>query len=387
MKRLAYILVIVLSTLTLILIIWQLRSIVLLFFVSLAIAAAMNAPIQHFINLQLSRSVALLLTYLLVIGGLLLLATLLSGPLVLELDLFTRDLIRVYEQGSRAWGETLPAMLPTADTVTAFLAGTSDASPITSVVGITQGTVNLISQLLLAIVLSIYWAVDSQRFERLWLSLLQAEQRTAARRNWHAVEANVGTYIRSEVGQSLLVGGLVTLGLWVVGAKYLFLPAFVAAVAWLIPLVGGLIAVVGVVLIGWLSGLFVVVFSLIYTILILFLMEFVVERYLYGQDGYSSILVLLAMIAMADAFGVIGLLVAPPLALVIQVFWREFIEVPSTASQRITTPNLNEIQQRLAALHLQVAQGEVSPRVMSLVERLDTLMGEVEHTLPYRNNT
>jgi len=381
MKRLAYILVIVLSTLTLILIIWQLRSIVLLFFVSLAIASAMSAPIQHFINLRLSRSVALLLTYLLVIGGLLLLTTAISGPFVSELDGLIQDLIRVYEQSSRAWGETLLTLLPTVDAVTTFLTGAPDASPVTGVVGITQGAVNLISQLLLAVVLSIYWAVDSQRFERLWLSLLQAEQRTTARRNWHTVEANVGAYIRSEVGQSLLVGGLVTLGLWVVGANYLFLPAFVAAVAWLIPLIGGLIAVVGVVLIGWLSSPFVVIFSIVYTVTILFLMEFVVERYLYDQDGYSSILVLLAMIAMADAFGVIGLLVAPPLALVLQVFWREFIEASPTPPESVTTPNIHEIQQRLAALHLQVAQGEVSPRVLSLVERLDTLMEEVEHSI------
>lgn len=386
MKRLAYILVTVLSTLTLILVIWQLRSIVLLFLISLAIAAVMSAPIQHFIQLRLSRGVALLVAYLLVIGGLLLLTTGISGPLVTEIDLLTQDLIRIYEQSSMVWGESLPALLPTVDAVTTFLTGATDASPFAGVVGITQGAVNLISQLLLALVLSIYWAADSQRFERLWLSLVKAEQRTTARRNWRAVEASVGAYIRSEGVQSLLAGGLVTFGLWAVGASYIFLPAFVVAVAWLIPLVGGLLAIVGVALIGWLSSPFIVLFSIVYTVLILFLLEFVVERYLYGQNGYSSILVLLAMIAMADAFGLIGLLIAPPLALVLQVFWREFVETPPTPPETAATVDIHKIQTRLADLHTQVAQGEVSPRVMSLVERLDTLMQEVEYSLLLQHN-
>lgn len=382
MKRLAYILIGILSTLTLILITWQLRSIVLLFLVSLAIAAAMNAPIQYLIHLRLSRTVALLVAYFLVISSLLLLVTALSGPLIGELDRIAQDIIRVYEQSSATWNESFLARLPTSDVVAAFLSGAPGASPFAGVVDVTQSTINLLSQLLLAIVISVYWAADSQRFERLWLSLLQAEQRTTARRNWHKLEENVGAYIRSEMIQSLIAGALLTFGLWLAGANYIFIPALVVALAWLVPLVGGLLGVIGVTLLGWLSSPFIVLFSIIYTLLILILLEFAVERYLYGEDAYSSILVLLAMIAMADAFGLLGLLVAPPVALVIQVFWREFIEVSSTVPTTAPTPDINKIQKRMAELHTQVEQGEVSPRVTNLVARLDALMQDVEQSLP-----
>lgn len=382
MKRLAYILIGVLSTLTLILITWQLRSIVLLFLVSLAIAAAMNAPIQYLIHLRLSQTVALLVAYFLVISSLLLLVTALSGPLIGELDRIAQDIIRVYEQSSATWSESFLALLPTSDVVAAFLSGAPGASPFAGVVDVTQNTINLLSQLLLAIVISVYWAADSQRFERLWLSLLQAEQRTTARRNWHNLEENVGAYIRSEIVQSLIAGALLTFGLWLAGANYIFIPALVVALAWLVPLVGGLLGVIGVALFGWLSSPFIVLFSIIYTLLILILLEFAVERYLYGEDAYSSILVLLAMIAMADAFGLLGLLVAPPVALVIQVFWREFIEVSSAVPTTAPTPDLNKIQKRMAELHTKVEQGEVSPRVTNLVARLDALMQDVEQSLP-----
>lgn len=381
MKRLAYILVGVLGTLTLILVIWELRSIVLLFLVSLAIAAVLNGPIDYLMARGLSRTMALSIGYLLFIGGLLALGFAISGPLINELDMLTRDFIRLYERSSTGWSESVLARLPTVDAVAAFLAGAPGSSPVTGVLDVTQNAVNLIGQLLLAIVLSIYWSVDSQRFERLWLSLLEPEQRANARRNWRAVEANVGAYIRSELVQSVLTGALITLGLWVVNANYPFLTALVVALSWLVPLVGALLALVGVILLGLLSSPLIALFSLFYTILILMLMEFVIERYLYGQNGYSSVLVLLAMIAMADAFGLIGLLVAPPVALVLQVFWREFIEAHPNAPLMKPATDMHTIQDRLAQLHRDMETQEVSPRVTNLVKRLDGLMQEVEHTV------
>ena len=381
MKRLAYILVGVLGTLTLILVIWELRSIVLLFLVSLAIAAVLNAPIDYLLARGLSRAMALSIGYLLFIGGLLALGFAISGPLINELDMLTRDFIRLYERSSTGWSDSVLARLPTVDAVAAFLAGAPGSSPVTGVLDVTQNAVNLIGQLLLAIVLSIYWSADSQRFERLWLSLLEPEQRANARRNWRAVEGNVGAYIRSELVQSVLTGALITLGLWIVNANYPFLTALVVALSWLVPLVGALLALVGVILLGLLSSPLIALFSLFYTILILMLMEFVIERYLYGQNGYSSVLVLLAMIAMADAFGLIGLLVAPPVALVLQVFWREFIEVHPSAPIMKPTNDMHTIQERLAQLHRDMETQEVSQRVTNLVKRLDGLIQEVEHTV------
>ena len=382
MKRLAYILVGVLGTLTLIMVIWELRSIVLLFLVSLAIAAVMNAPIDYLIKRGLPRMFALSIAYLLIIGGLLGLALAISGPLINEIDALTRDFIRLYERSSVGWSDSVVALLPTVDAVAAFFASAPGASAFTGMLGITQNAVNLLGQFLLAIVLSIYWSVDQQRFERLWLSLLEPEQRATARRNWRALEANVGAYIRSELAQSILAGALITLGLWVVEAHYPFLTALIVALSWLVPLVGALLAIIGVALIGLLSSPLLALFSVVYTIIVLLLMEFVVERYLYGQDGYSSVLVLLAMIAMADAFGLFGLLIAPPIALVIQVFWQEFTAVRPTPPLMEPAANMEAIQARLLQLHSQVETQEVSPRVTNLVKRLDELIQEVEHTVP-----
>ncbi|MCZ7672142.1 MAG: AI-2E family transporter [Chloroflexi bacterium] len=71
---------------------------------------------------------------------------------------------------------------------------------------------------LVILFLSLYWSLDRVRFERLWLSLLPPEQRARARDIWQTIESDLGSYIRSEVAQSLLAGLLLGLGYWALGS-------------------------------------------------------------------------------------------------------------------------------------------------------------------------
>ena len=132
----------------------------------------------------------------------------------------------------------------------------------------------IVSQLLIAVVVSIYWTADRVRFERLWLSLLSPEARALARTQWRAMEAGVGSYLRSELIQCIATGALLTLAYWLIGLPYPFLLAFIAALAWLIPLVGGLIGVALAALLAWNMGLFGVIAATTLTAAVYLAMEF-----------------------------------------------------------------------------------------------------------------
>ena len=55
------------------------------------------------------------------------------------------------------------------------------------------------------------------------------------------------------------------------------------------------------------------------TLLVLAVMEFIVQPRLIQGRRYWGILVILLMLALVDAFGLIGVLLAPPLALIAQM--------------------------------------------------------------------
>ena len=166
--------------------------------------------------------------------------------------------------------QALDRWLPTPDKL--FEAITSQRQLMLSAVfGFTQGIGGIVSGFLVILFLSIYWSINQNHFERLWLSLLPSEQRSHARDIWRTIEHELGAYIRSEIIQSLLAVLLLGLGYWMLGSPYPALLAVVAAIAWLVPVVGAALAVILPLLLGLLTGAELSLFTVLYTLIVLIL--------------------------------------------------------------------------------------------------------------------
>ncbi len=62
-------------------------------------------------------------------------------------------------------------------------------------------------------------------------------------------------------------------------------------------------------------------------------MEFYLEPRLYTRTRYWRVLVLLIMLAMTDAFGLLGLLASPPLATALQI-WINNLLIPAYQARK-----------------------------------------------------
>jgi predicted PurR-regulated permease PerM len=228
--------------------------------------------------------------------------------------------------------------------------------------------------------LSIYWSINQIHFERLWLSLLPSELRKNARDIWRTIEPDLGAYIRSEVVQSLLAALLLGLGYWLLGSPYPMLLALIGALAWLIPVVGAALAVILPLLMGLLTSAQLSLFTVLYTLVVLIALQVWVEPRLFKRKWQNPILTLVILLAMADAFGLLGIIVAPPLSAVCQTLWNLLVSnrlAPGPATQ------VSDLKERQA--HLQAAIREMDelppPLVMSSMERLTDLLEKAEPIL------
>ncbi len=389
MKRVAAIVAVILTVITLLIVLWELERIVLLFILSLTIAATVRAPIDALMKRGLPRAVATGIVYLIAVLGLAGLIYAVSSPLASELERVAKDVTNAYSRLQAGWlgGSQLRPFLgslPTADQFTAFMTGGQDTSSLAQALLTFSSTmVEGVSEVLIAIILSMYWTTDELRFERLWLSLLPSERRARARNAWHLLEAGVGAYIRSELLQSLLAGILLALGFRWLGLHYPVTWALYIAFAWLVPLVGALIAVVPLGLVVALNvNPFVALLAILYTLVVLSLMEFGVEPHLYTRDRYAKVLVLLVMLAMVDVFGLFGLLVAPIVATAIQILLNALVATTAPVSTPAAqTVDVSALQARLDEVQALVQQtpSETSPRITNLAKRLDELLKKAEH--------
>ncbi len=302
-----------------------------------------------------------------------------------ELGSITEDLSTVYHTIAVRWGgavvQNLPALtarLPTPEQMGQLLANEELPALLKGVAGMTGGVANFLTYASVALILSIYWISDRQRFERLFLSTLPAWRRARARSLWYELENGVGAYLRSELVQGIVAALLLAPAFSLMGLKYPVFWALAGALTWFIPLVGALLFLIPLWLIVFVqNGVWIATLAVVYSLLILWFLEFIVERRLYTPEGRSNVLVLLVMLMMTDAFGLIGLLLSPPLAMATYILVSQLIEHATTVGRADgVVPGVEALEGRLAQVRGTIGEldGGAAPRLANMSDRLADLL-------------
>jgi putative permease len=381
MKRVAINTALVLATFTIAMIVWQLHEAVVLFLFSLAIAAAMRPVIDELVAYRWPRSLALVTTYLL---GVMLMGTLVyltAVPLAHEVREALAGFVRGYDRVTTPWAQgssleqVLYNRLPRANVLADVVMGRSGYALAQTLLGVTWNVFETVVQFVIVIVLSIYWSLDQIHFERIWLSLLPANKRAETREIWRSVETGVGKYLRSEAIQALLAGLLLSLGYHVLGISYPTLLATGGALAWMIPWVGVLLAVIPALIVGLQGGVAIGIAAASYAVAVILLLEFAVEPRFFNRRRYNSLLVAMVALALGDSFGLVGLLIGPPLAVALQLGLSRMLR-EAVAEQPKLVVSIGAVARRLDALRemLVSKSPEQSPEVASMVDRLTKLV-------------
>ncbi|MBL9122364.1 MAG: AI-2E family transporter [Planctomycetaceae bacterium] len=397
MRRLALHTAIVLATLTALLVLWQLLGVILMFFLSLATAAALRPLIQQLSDRGVPRTFALLGAYLVVFLVVAALILLLGPPLVGELQLVGDDFVHAYDKISTEWPAGTPLekaiarRLPPPRDLLGSLVGSSEASVLQTVLGATVGFFSLIVHLVVVVVLSIYWSLDRVHFERLWLSLLAVDARAEAREVWRSIETEVGAYLRSEVLQSLAAGLLLGIGFALLGLPYPILLGIVGAVAWCVPWVGMLVSVttVGVLSLPTLvlqeepAAAITFAGGAAYTMLVLLLLEIYVEPRLFDRRRYNSLLIVVVVIGLAQMAGLLGVVLGPPLAAAIQILLGHLLRRRALATVSDGAEPALSVAKRAAEIRARIERlNPPPPELLSLSERLHQLITAAEQLGP-----
>jgi putative permease len=375
----------IMTTLLATVVLWQFRIVFIYVLISLALAATFRPLVRSGAKRNFVTRLLRILLYVVSIGIFGLLIFLVARLLIGDLQQLTQTVSvqSTWVLPARLEGgifqQTLDRWLPTPDKL--FAAITSQRQlMLSAALGLTQGIGGIVSGLFIILFLSIYWSINQNHFERLWLSLLPSEQRTRAREIWRTLEDDLGAYIRSEITQSLLAVLLLGVGYWMLGAPYPALLAVVGALAWLVPIVGAALAVILPLLLGLLTGAPFSLLTVLYTLIVLVALQVWVEPRLFRRTRNNPILTLVILLAMADAFGVLGIIVAPPLSVACQTIWSLLMSKPITPDTSVQVSNLKERQARLYAAMSEMEEPPL-PLMVSSMERLAGLLEKAEPLL------
>jgi len=385
-KQLVMFCVAVMTTVLALVVLWQFRIVVVYVLISLALAAALRPLVSRLVGRGFGVRVAWILLYLVALCSFSFILFLSSETAIDEIEQFTHTvsvqdawMLPVWLEGS-SFQQALAARLPPPSKLFEALTGDQGQLVLPVLLGFTQGIAGVVSGVLIILFLSIYWSIHQIHFERLWLSLLPSDQRKQARGIWRTVEPDLGAYIRGQVIHSLLAGLLLGLGYWLLGSPY---PAFLAlagAVASLIPVVGVALAVIPVLLVGLVTSVQLSLLTVLYALVVLIALGVWVKPLLFNRRWDNPILTVVLLIALADAFGLLGIIVAPPLSVICQILWSRLVSRRAVSGAAAQVSDLIERQARLWDTIREM--DEPPPAlVTSSMERLAQLIEKAEPVL------
>jgi predicted PurR-regulated permease PerM len=374
------------TTLLALLLLWQFRTAVVYVLVSLALAAAVPPLIKRQAGQGLAMRLAVILLTLITLAGFGLLIFLSVGAAIRDIQDLAQQVSVQDEWQQLEWLENssfqqlLDRQLPPPSELFAAVIGDQGELILPTVLGFTQGIFSLLSGAFVILFLSIYWILDQIHFERLWISLLPPGQRMRARDIWQTIESDLGAYIRSEAAQSLLAGLLLGLGYWMLGSPYPALLALIGAGALLIPVAGATLAVIPPLLLGLLTGVPLSLFTAVYTVLVVAALKAWVEPRLSHRKQANPMLTVVFLIALADAYGLLGIVVAPPLSAACQILWNRLVSHRPVSGAAVQVSDLKERQAQLSAT-IEAMDEPPPPVVSNSMARLAQLIEQAEPTL------
>lgn len=376
----------VMTTLLALVVLWQFRIAVVYVLISLTLAAALRPLVNRLVGRGFVVRVAWILLYLVALVSFGFLLFLTGETAINEIQQLADTVsaqdewrLPIWLEGS-SFQQALVARLPPPSKLFEAVTGDQGQLVLPAILGFTQGIGGVVSGVLVILFLSIYWSTNQIHFERLWLSLLPSGQRKQARGIWRTVEPDIGAYIRGEVIQSLLAGLLLGLGYWLLGSPYPALLALAGALACLIPVVGVALAVIPVLLVGLLTSVQLSLFTALYALVVLIALGVWVKPRLFNRRWDNPILTVVLLLALADAFGLVGIIVAPPFSVVCQILWSRLVSRRAVSGAAAQVSDLKE-RQALVWAAIKAMDEPPLALVNSSMERLTRLIEKAEPIL------
>lgn len=300
-------------------ILYQVKEVVLLFFVALIISMALLPFVERLQKRGLSRSLATLVVYFSVIIVFLTVLGTGISPMVEQTTLFFSQLPRLIESVLES-----PLISPISRQVveesTRQLASIS-----VNIVKITLGIFDSFLALITVFVFSFYFSLGYEGLRRRFTSFFSDDNKRKINDSLDEVEKVIGGWVRGEFVLMVVIAVFSYAGLSVLRVGYVLPLSLIAGVLEIIPIIGPLLSAIPAAIVGF-SSSSALGFGVLALYIIIQQLEnnFVVPRVMERAVGLSPLLTMSVIFIGGKLFGIVGALLAVPVVLILQVIIPKF---------------------------------------------------------------
>lgn len=335
---------ILLGTLTWI--IYQISAIIMLFFVSLLFAAALDPTVDMLERYKIPRGVSVIGIFIVLIAVIVLfivnLAPVLANQL-LDLGVRAQELIGNLSRGEVKMPSYLEWLNPILQNSFAGFDSDSFGSALQNYlvqfgqelksfagnvaktfVAISNGVANFI----VVLTLTFFMTVDERNIDGFVLKLFPTKYGKYITQKTSVIKLKVGAWLRGQIALMIAVGLATYIGLIIIGVEYSFTLALVAGLTELIPVIGPMI--------GWVAAIPIAANQSGSTLLWVTILYFMIQRLennilvpiiMKKATGLNPVVVIFAMLVGFEFLGIVGVIISVPVAAIIGIFIDDYLEI------------------------------------------------------------
>lgn len=307
-------------------------DILILLFIAVILASLIDPLADWFEKKKLGRGLAVLAVYVVIAGIFAFILILLVPAVINQVNQFAENFglywqkllnslssFKILIERVGVWDE-LQTSLPAA-----FKSSLSTAqSLLSSLFGVFQGFFSLV----LVLVITFYLVVEEKTFQKALQSLAPSPYQPYLAQLWARVKEKLGAWVRAQLILGLIVGAMSYVGLLILGVEYALLLAILAGLFELIPYIGPIFSGVVAVFLtflqtgGWLKPVLVAV---LFVLVQQLENNLLVPKIMKKAVGLNPIVSIVSLLVGVRLLGVVGALLAIPVAAVLSVIWQDVI--------------------------------------------------------------
>jgi len=318
---------------------YRFNQVVFILFIAIVMGTVIRPVVTWLHRRGLPRIAGGMLVYLLLLA-LFIGFVLLLFPLIVEQGTTIAAAVPGYYQSLREWmvnypnqlivrlskflPGTLPSLRPVQQTGPEMIASAGQA------LGYVTLAAKVIFIAIAILVLAFYWMLDGPQTIQSFLLLVPQEQRESISELIAAMETKVGSYIAGQGVLCLVVGIIALVAYLLIGLPNALVLALVAGVLEAVPMIGPLLGVIPAAVIALSIAPAKLVWVIVATVVIQQVENgLLVPRVMRKAVGVNPFVSLLAIFAFSSLLGIAGVLMAIPMAAILQLLLNRFVFHPA----------------------------------------------------------
>ncbi len=308
---------------------WFIKDVLAVLFVSLILSAAVDPWVDTMERWKFPRWLSILLIYVLFVTVAVAIVVLLIPPIVEQSNQLVNNFPNYFEKLTSLLRETKTFFEDhgVLEKLNQGIAGMQNSLPeyfqgvFSTVYGIFGGIVSFF----LILVITFYMTVEESAMKRTLTYVLPDKYQPFTLQLINKVQRKIGDWLKGQMILSLILGVLSYIGLLVLGVNYALILALVAAFGEFVPYIGPIISAIPAVFIAFTQSPVKALFVLaLYIVIQQIENHLLVPKIMQRAVGLNPIISIVALLVGAKIGGMIGIILAIPVATAISVILKEF---------------------------------------------------------------